>query len=137
MNVFDFFFEHTSDLDKVFLVGKEEISFKDLYSSYADIAGWLENKAVTYRQIEATAPLSWLPPELYESKMGSMGKCIPGVELKVGNRNGDLIKPGETGEVITYGDNITMGYFAYEEGTKKAIRNGWLYTGELGTVDEE
>ena len=30
-----------------------------------------------------------------------------------------------------------MGYFADEEGTKNAIRNGWLYTGDLGTVDEE
>jgi len=92
---------------------------------------------VMYGQTEATARLSWLPPELYEKKKGSMGKGIPGVELKVINEKGDKIRPGETGEVIARGDNIMMGYFADEEGTKNAIRNGWLYTGDLGTVDDE
>ena len=92
---------------------------------------------VMYGQTEATARLSWLPPEIYEKRKGSMGKGIPGVELKVVNENGERIKPGETGEVIARGDNIMMGYFADEEGTKNAIRNGWLYTGDLGTVDED
>jgi long-chain acyl-CoA synthetase len=92
---------------------------------------------VMYGQTEATARLSWLPPELYDSKKGSMGKGIPGVELKVINENGEKIKPGETGEVIARGDNIMTGYFADKEGTKNAIRNGWLYTGDLGTVDED
>ncbi len=92
---------------------------------------------VMYGQTEATARLSWLPPEEYEKRKGSMGKGIPGVELRVVNEKGELIKPGETGEVIARGDNIMMGYFADEEGTKNAIRNGWLYTGDLGTVDEE
>ncbi|MBE0652486.1 MAG: AMP-binding protein [Bacteroidales bacterium] len=92
---------------------------------------------VMYGQTEATARLSWLPPELWETKKGSMGKGIPGVELKVVDANGELIKPGDTGEVIARGDNIMMGYFADEEGTRNAIRDGWLYTGDLGTVDEE
>jgi len=92
---------------------------------------------VMYGQTEATARLSWLPPELYEKKKGSMGKGIPGVDLEVVNENGEKIRPGETGEVIAHGDNIMMGYFADDEGTKNAIRNGWLYTGDLGTVDEE
>jgi long-chain acyl-CoA synthetase len=92
---------------------------------------------VMYGQTEATARLSWLPPELYEKKKGSMGKGIPGVELKVVNEKGEAIKPGETGEVIASGDNIMTGYFADEESTKNAIRDGWLYTGDLGTVDEE
>ncbi len=92
---------------------------------------------VMYGQTEATARLSWLPPEEYEKRKGSMGKGIPGVELRVVNEKGELIRPGETGEVIARGDNIMMGYFADEEGTKNAIRNGWLYTGDLGTVDED
>ena len=93
---------------------------------------------VMYGQTEATARLSWLQPEIYERRKGSMGKGIPGVELRVVNEAGALIKPGETGEVIARGDNIMMGYFADEEGTKNAIRNGgWLYTGDLGTVDED
>ena len=92
---------------------------------------------VMYGQTEATARLSWLPPELYESKKGSMGKGIPGVNLKVVNERGEFINPGETGEVIASGENIMMGYFADEEGTRNTIRNGWLYTGDLGTVDED
>jgi long-chain acyl-CoA synthetase len=92
---------------------------------------------VMYGQTEATARLSWLPPELYEKKKGSMGKGIPGVDLMVINEKGERIKPGETGEVVARGDNIMMGYLADDEGTKNAIRNGWLYTGDLGTVDGE
>jgi long-chain acyl-CoA synthetase len=92
---------------------------------------------VMYGQTEATARLSYLPPELYEVKKGSMGKGIPGVELMVINEKGEKIKPGEIGEVIARGDNIMLGYFGDEEGTKNTIRDGWLYTGDLGTVDEE
>ena len=91
---------------------------------------------VMYGQTEATARLSWLPPEVYDRRKGSMGKGIPGVKLRVVTDQGEPIKPGETGEVIARGDNIMMGYFNDEEGTKNAIRNGWLYTGDLGTVDE-
>jgi long-chain acyl-CoA synthetase len=92
---------------------------------------------VMYGQTEATARLSYLPPDQYEKKKGSMGKGIPGVELKVINEKGENIKPGETGEVIAHGDNIMIGYFSDEEGTKNTIRNGWLYTGDLGTVDKD
>jgi len=92
---------------------------------------------VMYGQTEATARLSWLPPEVYDARKGSMGRGIPGVELRVVNDIGEPIKPGDTGEVIASGDNIMMGYFADEAGTKNAIRNGWLYTGDLGTVDED
>jgi long-chain acyl-CoA synthetase len=92
---------------------------------------------VMYGQTEATARLSYLPPELYEAKKGSMGKGIPGVELKVVNEKGIIIKPGEIGEVIARGDNVMLGYFGDEEGTKNTIRNGWLYTGDLGTVDKD
>jgi acyl-CoA synthetase (AMP-forming)/AMP-acid ligase II len=95
------------------------------------------NFIVMYGQTEATARLSYLPHELYEKKKGSMGKGIPGVELIVVNEKGKKIKPGETGEVIARGDNIMTGYFADEEGTKNALRNGWLYTGDLGTVDKD
>ena len=92
---------------------------------------------VMYGQTEATARLSWLPPELYKKRKGSMGKGIPGVTLKVVNEKGEKIKPGETGEVIAQGDTVMMGYFHDEEGTKKTLRDGWLHTGDLGTVDED
>jgi acyl-CoA synthetase (AMP-forming)/AMP-acid ligase II len=92
---------------------------------------------VMYGQTEATARLSYLPPDLYEARKGSMGKGIPGVELKVINEKGEKIKPGAIGEVIARGDNVMLGYFKDEEGTKNTIRDGWLYTGDLGTVDKD
>jgi acyl-CoA synthetase (AMP-forming)/AMP-acid ligase II len=91
---------------------------------------------VMYGQTEATARLSYLSPELYENKKGSIGKGIPGVELKLINKKGERVKPGETGELIARGDNIMMGYFADDEGTRNTIKNGWLYTGDLGTMDQ-
>jgi long-chain acyl-CoA synthetase len=92
---------------------------------------------VMYGQTEATARLSFLPPALYDSKRGSMGKGIPGVELIVVNENGKKVKPGEVGEVIARGDNIMIGYFNDPEGTRDTIRDGWLYTGDLGIVDDD
>lgn len=92
---------------------------------------------VMYGQTEATARLSYLPPELLPAKLGSLGRGIPDVTLKVVNENGDLVKPGEVGEIIARGDNIMAGYFKDPEGTAAAIRNGWLYTGDLATVDDE
>ncbi len=92
---------------------------------------------VMYGQTEATARLSYLPVELYEERKGSIGKGIPGVELRVVNGEGNPVQPGETGEVIAKGDNVMPGYYKDPEGTAQAIRNGWLYTGDLGTVDED
>ncbi len=92
---------------------------------------------VMYGQTEATARLSFLPPEKYETKKGSMGKGIPGVELRVVDKNGEKIKPGETGEVIAKGDNIMMGYYADAESTINSLKDGWLWTGDLGEVDED
>src|SRR5664280_1533657 len=95
------------------------------------------NFIVMYGQTEATARLSYLPHGLYENKKGSMGKGIPGVELKVVNEKGERVRPGEIGEVIAWGDNIMTGYFADDEGTRNTLRNGWLFTGDIGTVDKD
>lgn len=92
---------------------------------------------VMYGQTEATARLSYLPPELLIKKMGSLGKGIPGVELKVVNSKGDAILPGETGEITARGDNIMRGYFEDETETSNTLKNGWLYTGDLATIDED
>ncbi|PRY97365.1 class I adenylate-forming enzyme family protein [Marinilabilia salmonicolor] len=92
---------------------------------------------VMYGQTEATARLSYLPPSMLPQKAGSIGKGIPGVQLKVVNESGQPVAPGETGEIIASGKNIMKGYFEDEEATGASIRNGWLHTGDLGTVDED
>lgn len=92
---------------------------------------------VMYGQTEATARLSWLPPEMLPEKIGSCGKAIPGVELKVIGENGESIKPGETGEILASGDNIMLGYYKDSESTNNTIKEGWLHTGDLARVDED
>jgi acyl-CoA synthetase (AMP-forming)/AMP-acid ligase II len=92
---------------------------------------------VMYGQTEATARLSWLPPEKLPEKIGSCGKAIPGVELRVADENGLPVKTGETGEILAYGDNIMQGYYKDPESTQQILKNGWLHTGDLATVDEE
>jgi long-chain acyl-CoA synthetase len=92
---------------------------------------------VMYGQTEATARLSWLPPEKLPEKIGSCGKAIPGVELKVVNEQDQTVKPGEIGEILAYGDNIMQGYYLDPVSTSETLKNGWLHTGDLATVDEE
>jgi long-chain acyl-CoA synthetase len=92
---------------------------------------------VMYGQTEATARLSYLPPELLERKMGSIGKGIPGTELRVVDKNAQPVTKGQTGEIIARGDNIMKGYLNDAGSTRVTLKDGWLYTGDLGTVDED
>lgn len=92
---------------------------------------------VMYGQTEATARLSYLPPNYLKAKIGSIGKGIPGVYLEVLNEHGTPVKPGETGEIVAKGDNVMIGYFKDVEGTNEVLKNGWLYTGDMATVDED
>lgn len=103
------------------------------------IADAFPNKSffVMYGATEATARLSYLPPHLVKEKLGSIGKGIPGVRLEVINSSGNLAKLNEIGEVTAIGDNIMQGYLNDIEGTRKKIKNGRLYTGDLATVDED
>jgi len=92
---------------------------------------------VMYGQTEATARLSYLHPNYLTDKIGSIGKGIPGVILEVLNEQGVPVKPGETGEIVAKGDNVMIGYFKDVEGTNEVLKKGWLYTGDMATVDED
>ncbi len=92
---------------------------------------------VMYGATEATARLSFLPPELGWKKMGSIGKGIPGVSLEVLNPQGIPVREGEVGEVTAYGKNIMKGYYRDLEATRQVLREGRLYTGDLATVDKD
>lgn len=90
-----------------------------------------------YGQTEATARLSYLPPDLQDARLGSIGKGIPGVTLRVLDENGDPVPPGVTGEIVATGDNITLGYWQDPDATARAFRDGALWTGDLAQVDED
>lgn len=92
---------------------------------------------IMYGQTEATARLSYLPPSKIKSKLGSIGKGIPGTELMVLDKSGLPVKVGEIGEVVAKGGNIMKGYFNDSEESKKVLKGELLYTGDLAVTDEE
>lgn len=92
---------------------------------------------VMYGQTEATARLSYLPPALLETKLGSIGKGLLGTRLTVVNDDGVAVLPGEVGEIVAEGDNVALGYWGAGDEDNKTFRNGALYTGDLATVDED
>lgn len=92
---------------------------------------------VMYGQTEASARLSYLDPNDLFRKAGSVGKAIPGVTLHVVDPDGRPVGVGEVGEIVASGDNIMAGYWDDPERTAAVLRNGWLWTGDLGRIDEE
>jgi len=93
---------------------------------------------VMYGQTEATARLSYLPPDKVSEKMGSLGKAIPGVELEIVDKSGKIIQdPDIIGELVAKGDNIMKGYLGDEKGSKETLQNGWLHTGDLAYRDND
>jgi long-chain acyl-CoA synthetase len=70
------------------------------------------------------------------TKPGTVGKPIPGVEVRIVDAQGAEVAPGgELGELICRGENIMKGYWKQPEATAEALRDGWLYTGDLATID--
>lgn len=92
---------------------------------------------VMYGATEATARLSYLPPEKLTEKMGSIGKGIPGVELRVLGEDMKPVKPGETGEIYATGKSISPGYYADPKGSTSKFTPHGLRTGDLATVDSD
>lgn len=92
---------------------------------------------VMYGQTEATARLSFLPPERADEKRGSIGIPIPGVELRVVDELGRELPPGETGQLVARGANVTPGYLDAPEETAAILRDGWLWTGDLARRDAD
>jgi len=108
------------------------VFIEEFINSFPDI-----NFYVMYGQTEATARLSYLDYRVLRQKMGSIGKGIPDVKLQVVNEDNKPVKPGEIGEIIARGENVMLGYYNDLENTKKVLRNGWLYTGDMGTTDSD
>ena len=91
---------------------------------------------VMYGQSEATARLAFVPPGwLPEITDDCIGQAIPGVTLEVVDDEGRVLAPGSVGELRARGANIMPGYWRDPAGTDQRIRDGWLQTGDLATVD--
>lgn len=92
---------------------------------------------VMYGQTEATARLSYLPPQELDRRPGSIGRGIPGVDLRVVGEDGSQVAAGQIGEIVAGGDNISPGYLDDPEETARRMTGGVLRTGDLATVDED
>jgi acyl-CoA synthetase (AMP-forming)/AMP-acid ligase II len=92
---------------------------------------------VMYGQTEATARLSYLPPQRAQDKRGSIGVAIPGVELRVVDDHTRELARGEVGHLVARGENVTLGYLDEPEETAAILHDGWLWTGDLAERDEE
>jgi len=72
-----------------------------------------------------------------EHKVGALGKPSLIWDLRIVDENGKDVAQGDVGEFIVKSSGIMKGYYKNPEATAKAIRDGWLFTGDLGKIDEE
>ncbi len=70
-------------------------------------------------------------------KLGSSGKLVANLELKICDEKGSTLPVGQKGEIVVKGENVMAGYWKNPEATEESIKDGWLYTGDLGYLDED
>ena len=87
--------------------------------------------------LSEASPVVSLNPIQGPWKAGSIGVPIPGVEVSVQNDAGEILPRGQVGEICVRGGNVMQGYWNQLEETSKAIRNGWLLTGDVGYRDND
>ncbi len=100
--------------------------------------------AQSYGQAEALMAITHLSKEdhILEGsvkdirRLASAGRPYSTVEVKIINDQGEEIKPGEVGELIVKGKITMKGYWNNPEATAETIKEGWIYTGDIGTADE-
>jgi len=68
-------------------------------------------------------------------KLGSSGRLAPSVRCRIVSPEGEDLRVGQKGQIVVRGDNVMKGYFRNPRATREALREGWLYTGDLGHMD--
>ena len=87
-----------------------------------------------YGLTESAALISTNPSGAERS--GSVGLPVPGTELEIRDADGQVLAPGEPGEVCVRSPGVMRGYWRSPETTAEALRGGWLHTGDIGYLDE-
>lgn len=85
-----------------------------------------------YGLTETSPMITLVEPEQSAAKLGSIGRAVPGVEVKIVDENGVEVPDGDVGEIITRGPHVMKGYFRNPAATAARIRDGWLFTGDIG-----
>jgi long-chain acyl-CoA synthetase len=90
-----------------------------------------------YGLTETSPMITLVEPDKAEAKIGSIGRPVAGVEVKVVDESGQEVPVGEPGEIITRGPHVMKGYFRKPEATAARVRNGWLFTGDIGRCEAD
>jgi len=91
----------------------------------------------SYGMTETSSQIVTLSPEDSLQKLGSAGKPLFPSQLRIELENGESAQAGMPGEIVVKGPNVTPGYLNRSEATEEKIRDGWLYTGDIGYLDEQ
>ena len=91
----------------------------------------------TFGQTEMSPVTTVLPGEDAIRKIGSIGKPVPLVDVRVVDTEMNDVAPGEIGEIVYRGPQTMVGYWQNPEATDEAFRGGWFHSGDLVRVDEE
>ncbi|HSB07165.1 MAG TPA: AMP-binding protein, partial [Thermodesulfobacteriota bacterium] len=106
-------------------------------------SGWrpFENRfGVRIQEVYGLTEASGFSTINRSKKVGSIGRAYPYFEIKIVGDEGKYLGPGQIGEIVIWEKEpglITRGYLENPEATAEALREGWLYTGDLGCYDEE
>jgi len=73
----------------------------------------------------------------YEQRLASVGQAFTGVEVMIADGDDRPLPAGDIGEILVRGDPAMAGYWANPEASAETLRNGWLHTGDVGSLDEE
>ncbi|MDD2919141.1 AMP-binding protein [Rhodoferax sp.] len=73
----------------------------------------------------------------YLARMASVGVAQTPVLIRVANADGQALPMGAVGEVLVQGDSVMAGYWRNPEATDQTLRDGWLFTGDVGSLDED
>lgn len=115
-----------------FFIGGGALLDKDLQKFYVGIGMPMFQG---YGLSEATPVISSNGPGLY--RFGSSGKLVKPIELKICDSEGKELPVGEMGEIVVKGENVMAGYWKNPESTADTVRDGYLYTGDLGYMSKE
>jgi long-chain acyl-CoA synthetase len=83
-----------------------------------------------------TSPVVTLIP-FHRSKLGSIGVPLPSTDVRLVDEQGHDVMPGVPGELIVRGPQVMRGYWNRPDETAKVLKDGWLYTGDVATMDED
>ena len=99
----------------------------------------MEQVVIGYGMTETSATIMITSPsDPVERRVSTVGKVVPHVEVKIVNERSEIVPRGQVGEICVRGYSIMLGYWEDPEKTAKAIdADGWMHTGDLGTIDRD